>query len=98
MRVLMSRTVWVHYGQIYVESGQVTAEFDSLGGQRNGLCGAAVPGSLFLNTGLHTGEVGFVIEYHDTPPPLDESWEEIVEVSFRPEGAVSLVAWGGQST
>ncbi|HEX8347573.1 MAG TPA: hypothetical protein VF657_22990, partial [Actinoplanes sp.] len=51
-------------------------------GQRNGLCGAAVPGLLSLVTGLHTGEVGVTVERHDAEPPLDETWEEAVEVSF----------------
>jgi hypothetical protein len=56
--------------------------------------GAAVPGFLFLITGLRTGEVGFVVESHDESPPFDNSWEEIVEVSFRPSGRAALVAWG----
>ena len=33
-------------------------------------------------TGLHSGLVGFTIDVLDVEPPLDESWEDIVEVSF----------------
>lgn len=96
MRVLMNGEAPVSYAQIYVQSWPGLPDVSgSFGGQRNGLCGGAVPGALSLVTGLHTGEVGFRVELHDEAPPLDETWEEIVEVSFRPTGAVSLVAWGG---
>jgi hypothetical protein len=98
VRTLMSGDVWVHYGQIYVESGRVPPPElgECFAGQQNGLCGGAVPGCLFLLTGLHTGTVGFVVELHDHPPALDDSREEIVEVSFRSAGEASLVGWGGE--
>ncbi|WP_208720128.1 hypothetical protein [Amycolatopsis circi] len=96
MRVLMSGEAPVSYAQIYVQSGPGLPDLaESFGGQRNGLCGGAVPGALSLITGRNAGRVGFRVETHDEAPPLDESWEEIVEVSFRPAGEVSLVAWGG---
>lgn len=60
VRVLMRGDVWVHYGQIYVESGQGSPGLaEGFAGQENGLCGGAVAGTLFLITGLHTGDVGF---------------------------------------
>ncbi|MGV9454842.1 hypothetical protein [Streptomyces sp. NPDC003635] len=94
--------VHVHYGQIYVESDPDccgTDLGDSFAGQRAGLCGAAVPGALFLLTGLHTGHVGFTVEVHDEEPPLDPAWEDVVEVSFRPLSAdCSLVEWGGEDS
>ncbi|MDQ0753772.1 hypothetical protein QF034_008003 [Streptomyces africanus] len=89
----------VHYGQIYVETdpdcfGPGLAE--AFAGQSAGLCGAATPGALWLNTGLHTGSVGFTVEVHEQAPPLDPAWEDVVEVSFRPVSADSaLVEWGG---
>ncbi|MYW90386.1 hypothetical protein G3I59_07055 [Amycolatopsis rubida] len=96
MRVLMSGEAPVSYAQIHVQSWPgMPKESEYFGGQRNGLCGAAVPGCLSLVTGLNSGRVGFRAELHDEAPPLDETWEDIVEVSFRPTGAVSLVAWGG---
>ncbi|QDY80567.1 hypothetical protein [Streptomyces qinzhouensis] len=96
----VDREVHVDYGQIYVQSGP-----DSIGpsldetfaGQSNGLCGAAVPGMLWLTTGLHTGWVPFTVEVHDHAPPLDAVWEDVVEVSFRPTSADSaLVQWAGE--
>jgi hypothetical protein len=92
----MSGPAHVHYGQIYVESGLESPDdpFEGFGGQRNRLCGAAVPGFLCLLTGLHTGEVGFTVEVHEEPPLVDESWQEIVEASFHPIGEAALVCWG----
>ncbi len=51
-------------------------------GQTNGLCGASISGLLYFMTGLHSGLVGFTVDVLEINPPLDESWEEIVEVSF----------------
>jgi hypothetical protein len=54
MRTVVHGDIHVHYGQIYVHDetgepseGDLTACF---AGQRNGLCGAAVPGTLVLLT------------------------------------------------
>ncbi|MET9686627.1 hypothetical protein [Streptomyces coeruleorubidus] len=99
MRRPVEGEVHVHYGQIYVETdpddfGPGLSE--AFAGQRAGLCGAATPGALWLNTGLHTGAVGFTVEVHEQAPPLDPAWEDVVEVSFRPVSADSaLVEWGG---
>jgi hypothetical protein len=96
VHTLMSQAVWVHYAQIYVQSGEDYPDLaECFGGQSNGLCGAAMPGILFLITGLHTGEVDFTVELYDAPPPIDDSWQEIVEASFRPMGEAELVGWGG---
>ncbi|MFT7871104.1 MULTISPECIES: hypothetical protein [Amycolatopsis] len=98
MRTVVHGDVHVHYGQIYVHDeerepfeGDLHACF---AGQRNGLCGAAVPGTLFLITGLHTGEVGFTAEVHSSEPP-DGGGEDVVEASFRALGRTVLVTWGG---
>jgi hypothetical protein len=53
---VFDREIHIHYGQFYMESGSGWPPDplqESLGGQANGLCGAAVPGQLFLITGLH---------------------------------------------
>src|SRR5262245_17803010 len=85
MTRMLDRRVHVYYSQAYVTS---TAEElplmdECFRGQQNGLCGASLPGFLFLTTGLHTGLVNMTIDAFATEPPLDNSWEEIVEVSFR---------------
>jgi hypothetical protein len=98
MRVVMSGRAWVSYAQIYVESADNYADLgECFAGQRNGLCGAAVEGNLFLITGLHTGKVGFTVEVHDSMPrSVDHDAEEIVEASYRPLGEAALVGWGGE--
>ncbi|MFF7314097.1 hypothetical protein [Streptomyces sp. NPDC008137] len=98
MRTVYSGELHVHYGQFYVESrpdGMGEGDADPLAGQRNGLCGAAVPGYLFLTTGLHTGRVYLTVEVHGVEPPQADEWEEVVEVSFRPAAAeVEVRPWG----
>jgi hypothetical protein len=64
--------------------------------ESNGLCGAGVGGVLALQTGTHTGWVPFRVELHDVQPAVDESWDEIVEVSFTPlADQMRLVGLGG---
>lgn len=71
------------YVNVHTAAGPLDFEVgEECRGQQNGLCGAAVPGLLSLVTGLHTGVVGFTVELHDAEPPLDDLWEEAVEVSF----------------
>lgn len=101
MRVLVDGEVHVHYSQLYVVSGyELSPDLHrAFGGQVNGLCGAATPGSLYLITGLHTGRVGFRVELHDEAPPVDDTWEDVVEVPFRPTGEpVALMQWAGEAT
>lgn len=95
----MSGAAWVDYGQLYVHGEDDSFELDEcFGGQVNGLCGAAVPGVLFLVVGLQSGEVGFTVELHAEAPPVGGEWEEVIEVSYRPAGPVDLVAWASEET
>lgn len=85
--MLFDRLISIHYPFLFITS--VPDDFgpdisESLRGQRNGLCGGAVPGALYMGTGTHTGEIPVRVVLYETPPPLAD-WEEIVEVSFRPE-------------
>lgn len=100
MTQLFAGPLWVHYRQAYVvdeQSDGFPMPDEAASGQVNGLCGAAVPGSLFLTTGLHTGPVGFVVDLVGQPPPL-EDWEDVVEVSYRPRGEqVALIQWAGEA-
>jgi len=51
-----------------------------------------------LLTGLRVGGVGFTVELHDSRPALDETWEEIVEVPFRPVSEeTKLRQWNGKN-
>ncbi|WP_426105178.1 hypothetical protein [Massilia sp. TSP1-1-2] len=82
----MSEAVKTSYSQVYLTSlnyreGELSV--DAFKGQTNGLCGAAVPGGLFLGLGCWGGRVPFTVEVHDVAPPVDASWDEIVEASCR---------------
>jgi hypothetical protein len=57
--------------------------------------GAVLRGLLFFLTGLHTGHVQLRVEVADAEPPLDDRWEECVEVTFEPEGQAGLFDWHG---
>lgn len=97
METVYNGELHVSYMQFYVDSRRDPSDdsWDARAGQRNGLCGAAVPGYLFLTTGLHTGRVGLTVEVHEDAPPVAECWEEVVEVSFRPASSrTSVVPWG----
>jgi hypothetical protein len=84
MAILFDGEIHVHYGFICVvppRSG-TTDLAQTRGGQVNGICGAAVPGTMALTTGLHTGLVPLVVEALDAPPTAHGDWDDIVEVSF----------------
>jgi hypothetical protein len=50
-----------------------------------------------LITGLHTGHVQLSIDVLYAPPPLDRTWEEVIEVPFMINGeGVSLYDWNGE--
>jgi hypothetical protein len=91
--VVLDQVVEVDYGQLYLTASEADVPVPELAfaGQSNGLCGAAVPGALYLLTGLQHGSVGFAVERHEAEPPLDGQWEDVVEVSFTaPAGQLSL--------
>jgi hypothetical protein len=98
MPTLFDDRVWISYSQIYVISDELLDMTAAFAGQSNGLCGAGVPGGLFLLTATHTGEVRFAVELHEGEPPgADPAWEEVVEAPFTPASPrVSLTAWAGE--
>lgn len=95
MSSVFDDTIDVHYGFVFLADAEADTE-EGFGreGQVNGLCGAAVPGQISMTTGLHTGEIPLRIEWYADEPPLDDSWEESVEVSFDvPSTQLSLSAF-----
>ncbi len=100
MKVLVSGEVDVDFGQIFVVSGGDDSDlYDAFTGQEGvGLCGCATDGTLLLLTGLYVGGVGLTVESHDSRPALDETWEEIVEVPFRPVSEQTVLRqWNGKA-
>ncbi|QCQ92576.1 hypothetical protein [Rhodococcus sp. SGAir0479] len=89
----------VAYGQFYLAEPGTSSEdmADGFVGQRNGLCGTAEPGVAWFVTGLHTGTVALTVEAVADEPPVDASWEEIVEAPLTVVGSDGLEVqeWGG---
>jgi hypothetical protein len=72
-------------GYAFVTSGDTyNTGVDSLfQGQKNGLLGAGKPGFLVMEVAKR-GPLGLRVALSATEPPLDDAWEECVEVSFTP--------------
>jgi hypothetical protein len=97
---VFSGPIWTSYRQICIVSPDCRdlVPENAYRGQSNGLCGGAVPGGLFLTVGIHTGPVQITVQVLDTAPPVDSSWDEIVEASCTfPALPVHLEGWSGQS-
>lgn len=98
VKCLFAGKVNVHYSQMYFHgAGDCCPDLNEcFEGQENGLCGARMRNLLFLTTGLHTGCVQVTVDFWDREPPLEDSWEEAVEVSFvvnDPE-STGIAEWG----
>lgn len=93
--VLFDGEISIQYRFAFVqpEDDEYHDEF-GIDGQRNGLCGAGIPGVLSLTFGLHTGSVPIRIEALTAAPhvPSDDAWDEVVEASFTAETTAYLVA------
>ncbi|WP_217168529.1 hypothetical protein [Streptomyces sp. AC512_CC834] len=98
MRTVYRGELPVAHGRFHVDSRREPwgpGPSEACAGQTNGLCGAAVPGCLFLCTGLSSGKVGLTVEVHGVAPPLDGGWEDVVEASFRPvSGSTAVLPCG----
>lgn len=88
------------YRQMYVMSAVCNGLMPDESGKNhvNGLCGGAVADGLFLTVGIHTGNVLITVEIHETAPPVDDAWEEIVEASCCfSVTPIFLYGWAGDS-
>ena len=94
-REVFADKVFAQYGQAYVQAANADFSAAHSKGQANGLCGAAIPGQLFLVFGTHTGHVHLSIRICSDEPTLSEEWEEVVEVPFSPPTGteVGFVDW-----
>lgn len=99
--MLFHGSIWTCYRQLYVASPDCRDHLpeDATKGQSNGLCGGAVPGALFLTVGIHTGSVPLRVMLYDAAPPIDPSWDEIVEASCSFTSVpVHLQSWAGEKS
>lgn len=101
-RVLLDEIIHTAYGQFEIIWDESTWDGDpdvAFAGQSNGLVGAASGGNVFLTLGRYGGGFLVRIERSATVPPVDESWEDCVEVSITvPAGRdVQWASWAGES-
>lgn len=83
-------TIVVDHNQAYVMAGgNWPDQEDPFAAQSNGLCGAAIKGTLWLMTASMDGPIRFVVDVLDHEPELDEGYGDIVEVSFEPQVALA---------
>lgn len=89
-KVLFSGTLGIEYGQFYIDVADDEDEDDdyldpseAFQGQENGICGAAQAGKLFFVTGIQNGTIAIRVELHAAEPPIDRSYEEVVEVPLQ---------------
>ncbi|WP_396271203.1 hypothetical protein [Ideonella sp.] len=98
MRTVFNGTIFSHYGQAYIHLQDTCDWADgAFKGQRNGLLGTAVPTTLSLTFGLHTGDVALSVRIANSRPEVEEMWEEVVEAPFTmPESEIlGLADWNG---
>ena len=97
MKNLYIGTLRINYGQYYINP--IDGEWDcdiekAFEGQVNGMCGASNADSILLLTGIEVGTISIEFNLHDSLPKLDDTYEDVVEVSFtRGERPICLSDW-----
>ena len=109
IKTLYSGNLGIYYGQFYFdiadedEDENEDEEYISpdlaFENHENGICGSAQAEKLFFVVGIQDGTISIAVELHESKPSVDNSFEEIVEVSFqRGNTPVSLCAWSNEET
>ena len=96
MDILFDRVVQTLYGQfrlIWGDDGMYVELADQFEGQANGWLGAAVPTQVELIMARPHGGSSVRIESWEIEPAVDDSWDDIVEVSFTVTPGAT-VEWG----
>lgn len=103
IRVLLDEVIQTDYGQfdvVWSEGLGFDGDFDRFfAGQVNGLVGAASGEGVYLNLARRSGGSSMRIVLLDAAPPLDEAYEDVVEVSATvpADTEVSWMNWAGES-
>lgn len=101
--VLLHQTIHTDYGHFSLEWGDDVWDGDAdrfFGNQQNGWVGAAVFDVVHIVLARRSGGSSVRIELSDEEPPLEESWEDCVEVSLQiPDGpTVRWSTWAGEES
>jgi hypothetical protein len=94
--------VWVHYGQIELETGAASGPVDWEDFFQYSPAGLidTRPDHAIMLTGRHTGSVGFTVVVAEQDPGPDLiRYEDVVETDFEAsDGSLALVEWAGEET
>lgn len=102
-RTLFDDVVHTSYGQydlVWTPEGGFDGDADAFfADQANGLVGASSPHGVYAHLSRWGGGSAVRIELLDAEPPLDDEWEDVVEVStVVPAGASpAWSSWAGES-
>ncbi|MFF4675182.1 hypothetical protein ACFY1C_36465 [Streptomyces sp. NPDC001279] len=86
--------VWVYARQFYVVDPELgTDQAPDISDASNGLIAVAEDGAGIL-TGLTVGPVEVTVTTHQSEPPLEGDWDEVVETSFTSStGSALVTSW-----
>jgi hypothetical protein len=102
--VLLEQVIDTDYGQFdltWNEEGGFDGEFERyFAGQANGLVGAADPSGVYLNLARRSGGSPVRVVLSDAPPDVDDSWEDVVEVSSTvpADAEPRWMSWAGEDS
>ncbi len=105
-KVLFSGNIGIDYSQFYIETSYEEEDDDdylfsesAFENQKNGICGASLQGKIFFVASIQYGVITIEVELYSIEPPIGESYEEIVEVSFVcGDKPVFLCEWAHEKT
>lgn len=104
MNILFQGDINIEFGQFYISTNtdEAAENFDvalCFSDQNNGLVGAQQLDQLYFNAAVHCGDISIRVEMHDNYPAVDQSYEDIVEVSFtRASEPLHLSQWAWEVT
>jgi len=99
-KILYKGSLGVDYTQFYIDNhndDDLLPE-EAFEKQENGLCGASQKGKLFFVPGLHDGYIDITVTLFNQEPEIDDSFDEIVEVSLEISEPTMLCEWAHEET
>ena len=101
---LLNQVVDTDYGQLDLvwraDAGYDGEDARFFAGQVNGLVGASDSGGVNVSLARRSGGSSVRIVLHQSAPPLDDDWEDVVEVSTTvpADAEPAWVSWAGETS
>ena len=99
-KILFKGNLGVDYTQFYIDNhnDDDLLPDEAFEDQGNGLCGASQKGKLFFVPGLHDGYIDLTVALFSQEPDIDDTFDEIVEVSLEVSEPTMLCEWAHEET